>query len=81
MGDPLSHHPASQSLGHDSHNQACSQADSTWGNQPCVGSAVSSVLVNFGKKSEKECMECQRRKATPAKQIMAPLPELCTWKS
>ena len=29
MGDSLSHHPAPQSLGHDSHNQACSRADST----------------------------------------------------
>ena len=50
MGDPLSHHPASQSLGHDSHNQATSRADSTCGNQPGVGSAVSSVLDNFGKR-------------------------------
>ena len=30
---------------------------------------------------EKECMMCRRRKATPAKQVMAPLPELRTRKS
>ena len=30
---------------------------------------------------EKECMECRRRKASPAKQVMAPLPELHTRKS
>ena len=29
----------------------------------------------------KECMMCRRRKATPAKQVMAPLPELRTRKS
>ena len=30
------------------------------------------------KEWEKECMQCRRRKASPAKQIMAPLPELRT---
>ncbi|XP_078360400.1 uncharacterized protein LOC144644752 [Oculina patagonica] len=30
---------------------------------------------------ERECMQCRRRKASPAKQIMAPLPELRTRKS
>ena len=30
---------------------------------------------------ERECMHCRRRKATPAKQVMAPLPELRTRKS
>ena len=33
------------------------------------------------KEWEKECMQCRRRKATPAKQIVAPLPELRTRKS
>ena len=33
------------------------------------------------KEWEKECMQCRRRKATPAKQTMAPLPELRTRKS
>ena len=33
------------------------------------------------KEWEKECMQCRRTKATPAKQIMAPLPELQTRKS
>ena len=33
------------------------------------------------KEWEKECMQCRRRKAMPAKQIMAPLPELRTRKS
>ena len=33
------------------------------------------------KEWEKECMQCRRRKAMPAKQIMVPLPELRTWKS
>ena len=51
MGDPLSHHPASQSLGHNSHNQACSRADSTCGNQPGVGSAVRERQFKSGRKS------------------------------
>lgn len=33
------------------------------------------------KEWEKECMQCRRRKATPAQKIMAPLPELRTRKS
>ena len=33
------------------------------------------------KEREKECMQCRRTKATPAKQIIAPLPELQTRKS
>jgi hypothetical protein len=32
-------------------------------------------------KWEKECMKCRRRKASPTKQVMAPLPELRTRKS
>ncbi|PFX14129.1 hypothetical protein AWC38_SpisGene21740 [Stylophora pistillata] len=33
------------------------------------------------KEWEKDCMQCRRRKGTPAEQIMAPLPELRTRKS
>ena len=33
------------------------------------------------KEWEKKCMQCRRTKATPAKQIMSPLPELWTWNS
>ena len=50
MGDPFSHHPASQSLGNDPHNQASSRADSTCGNQSGAGSTFCSVLDNFGKR-------------------------------
>lgn len=55
MEDPLSHHPASQSLGHDSHSQASSRADSICGNLLVLAQLSVQFWIISAREAIKEC--------------------------
>ena len=82
MGDALSNNTATQPLRFKTHNHACSWTEPSWGGNQVFSDLSTHYWIISAREAIKEweraCMQCKRRNATPAKQIMAPLPELRT---